>query len=98
MRLSSPAAAMPGVWTPTPESDAHQLAHPHDDRHSLCLAVAILMPVVAVLVTGVRLACRQKLNARLSYDDFAIMVAVVSPAWYRIRSSLIVILRSAASR
>lgn len=87
---------MPGVWTPTPESDAYQLAHPHDDRHRLCLAITIVTLVVAVLVTAVRLACRRKLKARLSYDDYTIIAAMVRFISYAASFLLTDLYRSAA--
>ena len=71
---------MPGVWTPTAKSNAHQLAHPHDNRQTLCLAIVILMLVIDILATAIRLACRRKLKARLSYDDYAIIIATVRTA------------------
>lgn len=64
----------------TPADVAYQKAHKDDDRSGALYATAATMIVLPTIAVILRLACRRHLQAPISHDDIAIIVALVSIA------------------
>ncbi|KAL9001914.1 MAG: hypothetical protein Q9188_005129 [Gyalolechia gomerana] len=62
----------------TPETIAYQKAHITDDRTYVIYTTSAVMIVLPTVFVALRLACRRHLKARISHDDIAILVALVS--------------------
>ncbi|CAO1602397.1 hypothetical protein XANCAGTX0491_006008 [Xanthoria calcicola] len=61
----------------TPADVAYQKAHKDDDRSGALYATAATMIVLPTIAVILRLACRRHLQAPISHDDIAIIVALV---------------------
>ncbi|KAI4268066.1 MAG: hypothetical protein L6R38_007976 [Xanthoria sp. 2 TBL-2021] len=61
----------------TPADIAYQKAHKDDDRSGALYATAATMIVLPTIAVVLRLACRRHLQAPISHDDIAIIVALV---------------------
>ena len=61
----------------TPHEVEYQLAHKADNRSAVLYGTAISMIILTAGAVLVRLGCRWHLKSRVSYDDIAILVAMV---------------------
>lgn len=59
------------------ESFVYQLAHIHESRRGAIFTLHITLIVLITVSVGLRFAARRIIKARLSYDDYAIVVALV---------------------
>ncbi|KAL8750904.1 MAG: hypothetical protein Q9199_006777 [Rusavskia elegans] len=62
----------------TPADIAYQKAHKDDDRSGALYATAATMIVLPTIAVVLRLACRRHLQAPISHDDIAIVVALLT--------------------
>ena len=65
-----------------PEDFQYQLLHWADDRGSAISGVSIAFFSVAFLAVCLRMLARKTTGAPLGYDDFFIVIAVVSPTFW----------------
>ncbi|KAL8973918.1 MAG: hypothetical protein Q9197_001829, partial [Variospora fuerteventurae] len=62
----------------TPADIAYQKAHKDDDRRGSLYATAATMIILPSIAVALRFMCRRHLKTKISHDDIAIVVALVS--------------------